>query len=124
MTIAQDFVNWAALPTAIWNGLDSSVTPPRVTPYDNEAIFTGSAQIFDGAGPGGKGPGIVNIYPGLCNKKDWPKCGTGTLLAQAVPADYAGDQLLTNWTKPSCKSQDHRSIFVITLSTASSSGRM
>ena len=99
--VSKDFVSWAALPTAIWNGLDSSVSPPRVTKYDNEAIFTGSAQIFDGAGPGGKGPGVVNIYTGLCNKKDWPACGTGTLLAQAVPANYASDELLVNWTKPS-----------------------
>ena len=99
--VSKDFVNWAPLPTAIWNGYDSSTTPLTVTKYDNEAIFTGSAQIFDGAGPGGKGPGIVNIYPGLCNKQDWPQCGTGTLLAQAVPADYAGDELLVNWTKPS-----------------------
>jgi hypothetical protein len=89
------------MPVAIWNGLDSSVTPFKVTKYDNEAIFTGSAIIVDGAGPGGKGKGIVNIYPGLCNKGDWPACATGTLLAQAVPADYAGDALLTNWTKPS-----------------------
>ena len=98
--VSKDFVNWAALPVAIWNGLDSSVWPPRVTPYDNEAIFTGSALVLDGAGPGGKGPGIVNIYPGLCNKNDWPGCTTGTLLAQAVPANYAGDELLTNWSKP------------------------
>lgn len=28
-------------------------------------------------------------------------CVAGTLLAQAVPADYEGDQLLVNWTKPS-----------------------
>ena len=89
------------LPTAIWNGLDSSTTPFTVTKYDNEAIFTGSAQVFEGGGPGGKGKGIVNIYPGLCNKKDWPACSTGTLLAQAVPADYANDELLLNWTKPS-----------------------
>jgi sucrose-6-phosphate hydrolase SacC (GH32 family) len=99
--VSKDFVNWAPLPTAIWNGYDASTTPFTVTKYDNEAIYTGSAQIFDGAGPGGKGPGIVNIYPGLCNKNDWPQCGTGTLLAQAVPADYAGDELLVNWTKPS-----------------------
>jgi len=32
---------------------------------------------------------------------DWANCTTGTLLAQAVPANYAGDPLLTNWTKPS-----------------------
>jgi len=99
--VSKDFVHWADVRTAIWNGLDSSVTPPRVTKYDNEAIFTGSAFVVDGAGPGGKGPGIVNMYPGLCNKNDWPACGTGTLLAQAVPADYAGDELLINWTKPS-----------------------
>ena len=92
-------MTWAALPVAIWNGLDSSVWPPSVTPYDNEAIFTGSGVVVDGAGPDGK-PGIIQIYPGLCNKNDWPDCGTGTLLAQAVPADYAGDALLTNWTKP------------------------
>merc|ERR1712226_1283629 len=29
-----------------------------------------------------------------------PSCATGTLLAQAVPADYANDELLVNWTKP------------------------
>lgn len=98
--VSKDFIHWAPLPVAIWNGLDSSVTPPKVTKYDNEAIFTGSAVVVDGAGPDGK-PGIVNIYPGLCNKDDWPACATGTLLAQAVPADYAGDELLVNWTKPS-----------------------
>ena len=99
--VSKDFVHWAPLPVAIWNGLDSSVWPPRPTPYDNEAIYTGSAVVVDGAGPGGKGPGVIQIYPGLCNKKDWPGCETGTLLAQAVPADYAHDELLTNWSKPS-----------------------
>eukprot|EP00041_Stephanoeca_diplocostata_P021593 m.504556 g.504556 ORF g.504556 m.504556 type:complete len:649 (+) comp21862_c0_seq7:117-2063(+) len=98
---SKDFVHWAALPVAIWNGLDSSVTPPKVTKYDNEAIFTGSATVIPGAAPDGKSPGIVNVYPGLCNKNDWPACGTGTLLAIAVAADYAGDELLINWTKPS-----------------------
>ena len=58
--VSKDFVHWAAMPVAIWNGLDSSVTPPRVTKYDNEAIFTGSAMVVDGAGPGGKGPGVVS----------------------------------------------------------------
>ena len=86
--VSKDFIHWAPLPVAIWNGLDSSVWPPRETPYDNEAIFTGSAIVVDGAGPDGKGPGVVNIYPGLCNKNDWPSCTTGTLLAQAVPANY------------------------------------
>jgi len=99
--VRKDFVHWADVRTAIWNGLDASVTPPRVTKYDNEAIFSGSAFIVDGAGPGGKGPGVVNVYPGLCNKHDWPACGTGTVLAQAVPADYEHDELLINWTKPS-----------------------
>lgn len=98
--VSKDFIHWAPLPVAIWNGLDSSVTPAKVTKYDNQAIFTGSAVVVDGAGPGGKGPGIVNIYPGLCDKDDWPACETGTLLVQAVPADYAGDELLVNWTKP------------------------
>ena len=97
--VSKDFVTWAELPVAIWNGVDSSTG--AATPYDNEAIYTGSAVVVDGAGPGGQGPGVVNIYPGLCNKNDWPGCTTGTLLAQAVPADYAGDELLVNWTKPS-----------------------
>eukprot|EP00316_Scyphosphaera_apsteinii_P000801 CAMPEP_0119304042 /NCGR_PEP_ID=MMETSP1333-20130426/5366_1 /TAXON_ID=418940 /ORGANISM="Scyphosphaera apsteinii, Strain RCC1455" /LENGTH=526 /DNA_ID=CAMNT_0007306853 /DNA_START=97 /DNA_END=1677 /DNA_ORIENTATION=+ len=99
--VSKDFIHWAQMPVAIWNGLDSSVWPPKVTPYDNEAIFTGSAVVVDGAAPDGKGLGIVNMYPGLCNDKDWPACKTGTLLAQAVPANYATDPLLTNWTKPS-----------------------
>jgi sucrose-6-phosphate hydrolase SacC (GH32 family) len=99
--VSKDFVNWAAMPVAIWNGLDNSVEPWKVTKYDNEAIFTGSAVLVDGAAPDGKGKGIVNIYPGLCNKNDWPSCETGTLLAQAVPADYANDELLEKWEKPS-----------------------
>ena len=40
------------------------------------------------------------VYPGLCNKNDWPACTTGTLLAVALPADHASDPFLTNWTKP------------------------
>ena len=44
-------MTWAQLPTAIWNGYDSSVSPPKVTKYDNEAIFTGSAIVVEGAGP-------------------------------------------------------------------------
>jgi len=62
-------------------------------PYDNEAIFTGSATIVNGV--------PTMVYPGLCNKQDWPACGTGTLLAIALPADHANDPTLTNWTKPS-----------------------
>ena len=75
--------------------------PPAtaVTPYDTVAIFTGSALVLPGAAPDKTSPGVVQIYPGLCTKALWPTCETGTLLAQAVPADYAGDELLTNWTK-------------------------
>jgi sucrose-6-phosphate hydrolase SacC (GH32 family) len=35
--VSKDFVTWAAMPVAIWNGLDNSVDPWKVTPYDNEA---------------------------------------------------------------------------------------
>lgn len=59
-----------------------------------------SATVVPGAAPDGKSPGIVNIYPGLCNKNDWAQCTSGTLLAMAVAADYATDELLTNWSKP------------------------
>ena len=102
--VSKDFVHWAQLPVAIWNGYDKGHPPDSesyITKYDNEAIFTGSGVVVDGAAPDGKSPGLVQIYPGLCNKKDWPSCETGTLLAQAVPANYAGDELLVNWTKPS-----------------------
>jgi hypothetical protein len=43
---------------------------------------------------------LTQNFTGLCNKQDWPACETGTLLAIAIPADYATDPLLTNWTKP------------------------
>eukprot|EP00948_MAST-09A_sp_MAST-9A-sp1_P001800 g1800.t1 len=79
--VSRDLIHWAHLPVAIWND----------QPYDNEAIFTGSATVVDGK--------VVQIYPGLCNKNDWPSCSTGTNLAIAVPADY-NDPLLTNWSKP------------------------
>ncbi|CAJ1356095.1 unnamed protein product, partial [Effrenium voratum] len=97
---SKDFVHWAQLPVAIWNGLDSSHWPPQRTYYDDVAIYTGSAVVLEGAGPKGA-RGIVQIYPGLCSEHSWPLCDTGTLLAQAVPASYATDELLTNWTKPS-----------------------
>jgi sucrose-6-phosphate hydrolase SacC (GH32 family) len=80
--VSADLVHWAHLPVAIWNN----------EPYDNMAIFTGSATIVNSV------PTLV--YPGLCNKQDWPACDTGTLLAIALPADHAGDPTLTNWTKP------------------------
>jgi hypothetical protein len=56
--------------------------------------------VFEGAGPDGQ-PGVIQIYPGLCTTDQWPGCSTGKVLAQAIPADYKGDPLLTNWTKPS-----------------------
>ncbi|KAL3904877.1 MAG: hypothetical protein SGPRY_011125 [Prymnesium sp.] len=97
--VSKNFLDWAPMPIAIWNGLDVSALPYKKTLYDEQAIFTGSAAIVDGAGPKGA-PGIVQIYPGICKKEDWPGCETGTLLAQAIPANYANDELLTNWTKP------------------------
>ncbi|KAJ1449760.1 glycosyl hydrolase [Pelagophyceae sp. CCMP2097] len=97
---SKDLVHWAALPVALWNGLDAATG--AATAYDAVAVFTGSAVVVEGAGPGGA-PGVVQIYPGLCTSAGpgaWPACGTGTVLAHAVPADYAGDALLINWTKP------------------------
>lgn len=100
--VSRDFVHWAQLPVAIWNGINCNITEcGEPTPYDSVAIYTGSAVVVDGAGPGGKGKGIINIYPGLCNRVDWANCFTGTLLAYAVPADYKHDPLLERWTKPS-----------------------
>ena len=101
--------HWAHLPVSIWND----------KPYDNEAIFTGSASVIDGK------PFIVcksqrrrqrrqqtaltgwlrrSADPGLCNKNDYPPstaggkrdgCITGTNYAQAVPANPK-DPLYTN----------------------------
>ncbi|KAH8080327.1 beta-fructofuranosidase [Aureococcus anophagefferens] len=95
--VSKNLVEWAPLPVAIWNGVDASNGKP--TPYDARAIFTGSAAVVDGAGPGGAA-GVVQIYPGLCEKETWANCSSGTNLALAVPADYAGDELLVHWTKP------------------------
>ena len=80
--VSADLVTWAHLPVAVWND----------QPYDNVAIYTGSATIVNGV--------PTMVYPGLCVKEDWPSCNTGTLLAIALPADYKNDPLLTNWTKP------------------------
>lgn len=88
--VSKDWVNWAQLPVAIWNG---------PTAYDTRAIYTGSAAVIQGAGPNGS-RGVVQIYPGLCDDAVWPDCETGTGLAQAVPSDYS-DELLSTWTKPS-----------------------
>ena len=68
--VSRDFVHWTHLPVSIWND----------KPYDEVAIFTGSATVVDGK------PFIV--YPGLCTKGgDFEGCITGTNYAQAVPAD-------------------------------------
>ena len=80
--VSADMVTWAHLPVAVWND----------QPYDSVAIYTGSASIVNGV--------PTMIYPGLCTKHNWSSCDTGTLLALAVPADHAGDPLLTNWSKP------------------------
>jgi hypothetical protein len=106
--VSKDLVSWASMPVGVWNGLslDQGTWPPRQTMYDTVAIFSGSALVVDGAGPGGQGAGVVMFYPGLCDTDDWPACTTHdrdhepVLLATAVPADYAGDALLTNWSKP------------------------
>eukprot|EP00913_Durusdinium_trenchii_P010821 g10150.t1 len=58
------------MPVAIWNGLDSSFSPPRLTTYDTVAIYTGSAVVVDGAGPAGQ-PGVVQIYPGAVQIDDY-----------------------------------------------------
>lgn len=81
--VSADMVTWSHLPVAVWND----------QPYDSVAIYTGSATIVNGV--------PTMVYPGLCNSKMWPECKTGTLFAIALPADHAGDPLLTNWTKPS-----------------------
>ena len=96
--VSKDFVNWASLPNAIWNGYDYGTNTKTL--YDGNAIYTGSAVVVDGAAPDGVSKGIVQIYPGLCLGSQWPDCNTGTLIAQAVPAAYADDPLLEVWTKP------------------------
>ena len=80
--VSRDFIHWAHMPISIWND----------RPYDEHAIFTGSATIVDGK--------VVQVYPGLCYAKFSESCPGGTNLAIAVPADPA-DPLQTNWTKDS-----------------------
>lgn len=80
--VSADLVRWAHLPVALWND----------QPFDRIAIFSGSATLVDGL------PTLV--YPGLCDAAQWAGgCDTGTVAAVAVPADHAGDPLLTNWSK-------------------------
>ena len=68
------------MPISIWND----------HPYDEHAIYTGSATVVDGK--------VVQVYPGLCYAKFSEYCPGGTNLAIAVPADPS-DPLQTNWTK-------------------------
>jgi sucrose-6-phosphate hydrolase SacC (GH32 family) len=67
------------MPISIWND----------QPYDEKAIYTGSASVVDGK--------VVQVYPGLCDTKN-ADCPGGTNLCIAVPADPS-DPLQTNWTK-------------------------
>jgi len=78
--VSRDFVHWAHMPISIWND----------RPYDEHAIYTGSATVVDGK--------VVQVYPGLCYAKFSDDCPGGTNLAIAVPADPT-DPLQTNWTK-------------------------
>jgi hypothetical protein len=99
---SRDGVHWAQLPVAIWNGVEVAALGSNSTtrtPFDTQSIYSGSATVLPGLAPDGRGDGILQIYPGLCRKTDWPACSTGTLLAAAVPADYATDPLLRRWKK-------------------------
>ena len=80
--VSRDLTKWARLPVAIWNDM----------PYDSGAIFTGSATVVDGK--------VVQIYPGICRKKDWDNCVTGTNFNIAYPKN-ASDPLYVEWEKPS-----------------------
>ena len=46
--VSRDLTHWARMPVSLWND----------RPYDDYAIFTGSATVVDGH--------VVQIYPGLC----------------------------------------------------------
>ena len=76
--VSKDFVTWAPMPMAIVNGRD--ISTGRATSYDSFSIYTGSASVVAGAGPGGK-PGVVLIYPGICDTADWPACNTSGQMA-------------------------------------------
>ena len=78
--VSRDFVHWAHMPVSIWND----------HPYDEHAIYTGSATVVDGR--------VVQVYPGLCYPQFSDNCPGGTNLAIAVPANVT-DPLQTNWTK-------------------------
>ena len=64
-------------------------------PYDNQAIFSGSATVVNGT--------VVLVYPGLCDTQNADggenkQCLSGRNLATAVPADPT-DPLLKQWRK-------------------------
>lgn len=78
--VSRDFVKWAYLPIAFWDGPEW---------YDVNAIFTGSITVVNGE--------PVWIYPGICNKSH-PGCHSGTVMNIARPAN-ASDPLRTYWAK-------------------------
>ncbi len=98
---SRDLVKWSRLPVALWNGLDDSVQPFKLTPYDNLAVFTGSGTLVNGT--------IKLVYPGLCNTNATgsdvcaPTTGHGHQchLGVATPANPNSDVLAHNWTKAS-----------------------
>lgn len=93
-------MHWTRLDVAIWNGIELTGGNRTIpTMYDTQSIYSGSATVLPGLAPDGVSDGIMQIYPGLCRKADWANCTTGTLLAAAVPADYATDPLLKRWHK-------------------------
>jgi sucrose-6-phosphate hydrolase SacC (GH32 family) len=97
---SRDAVHWTRLPVAIWNGVEVRSNGSTVpTPFDTQSIYSGSATVLPSLAPDNVSGGVMQIYPGLCRKSDWPACTTGTLLAAAVPADYASDPLLKRWRK-------------------------
>jgi len=75
--VSRDLVRWAHMPNSLWTD----------RPFDDKAIWSGSATIVDGQ--------VVLAYTGLCH--DIPGCG-GSNLALAIPANPS-DELQTNWTK-------------------------
>lgn len=77
--VSRDLIHWAHMPVSLWND----------RPYDQYAIFTGSATLVAGS--------VVQIYPGLCNHQS-KDCPGPTNLCIAVPEDPS-DPLQTNWTK-------------------------
>lgn len=94
--VSRDLAHWTQMPVALWNGHD--FTNGKTQAWDTKSIWTGSATVVPGVGPGGA-PGVMQIYPGLCHTR-WGNCSSWFVLAAAVPADYKSDTLLAKWTKP------------------------